>query len=148
MPMVDFNHPAGESLFWRISAAMERLVEQLENDSPVGLFFQKVDRDIAEAERVEQEAAMATAENEPPGDIHDFRRDRGYDERPITTNTGSTGGTGVSRILEGQQLLQHAGQQLDDLAGAVSGNGEPEEVQQILQAGQLEDARRAALKYL
>lgn len=50
-PMVDFEHPAGQSLFWRISDAMERLVEQLENHSPAELLVQKIDRDIAQAER-------------------------------------------------------------------------------------------------
>ena len=59
-PMVDFDHPAGQSLFWRISDALERLVEQLENHSPADLFFQKVDRDIAEAERVASAARAAT----------------------------------------------------------------------------------------
>jgi hypothetical protein len=45
----------------------------------------------------------------------------------------------MSRLLEGQQLLLNAAQQLDDLAGHVAAAGEPEEVQQVLNAGQLED---------
>jgi len=124
-PMVDFEHPAGQSLFWRVSDAMERLIEQLENHSPVDLFFQKVDRDIAAAEQAQRD-------RNPP-DMHDLRRGRWYDDNPITTNTtGSAGGTGMASIEEvraglaaGNELaneglgaLQRAHAQLEQAQGA------------------------------
>jgi len=81
-PMVDFEHPAGESLFWRISDAMERLVEQLEQHSPAELFFQKVNRDIAQAEA--EEATMPHADQKAREDyIHRLSEavDRAFNER-------------------------------------------------------------------
>ena len=113
-PMVDFAHPAGESLFWRLSAALDRLVEQLEQHSPADLFFQKVDRDIALAER----AAIAT-----------------------TTNTGSAGGAMASiegvragivaaneKANEGLGAMQHAHVCLEEAQGrlmhATEGSGQ------------------------
>jgi len=213
--MVDFEHPAGESLFWRISDAMERLVEQLEQHSPAELFFQKVNRDIAQAEA--EEATMPHADQKAREDyIHRLSEavDRAFNERdrlwaangydcpkaarqeeiavalldrfnaevevdmaeverrraenlrkyheerenqwirekdaagswtetprpaePYRPPTTSNGGTTMSKVLDGQQLLLGVAQLIEDLGPAVSGDGDPEEMGQVQRAEQLE----------